>query len=83
MNLVKGQSRVVIENVQPQVDGGLYPAKRTVGERVEITADIFSHTDPKTHKPLVDSILDAAGQKGTGRWTVVSSLELIFIKILL
>ena len=43
---------------------------------IEITADIFSNEDPKTHKPLVDSILDAAGQKGTGRWTVVSSLEL-------
>jgi starch synthase (maltosyl-transferring) len=40
MNL-KGQSRVIIENVQPQVDGGLYPAKRTVGEYVEVTADIF------------------------------------------
>ena len=43
---------------------------------IEITADIFSNTDPETNKPLVDSILDAAGQKGTGRWTVVSSLEL-------
>ena len=43
---------------------------------IEITADIFSNNDPKTNKPLVDSILDAAGQKGTGRWTVVSSLEL-------
>ncbi|MGF1588290.1 MAG: decarboxylating NADP(+)-dependent phosphogluconate dehydrogenase [Pleurocapsa sp.] len=43
---------------------------------IEITADIFSNIDPETHKPLVDSILDAAGQKGTGRWTVVSSLEL-------
>ena len=43
---------------------------------IEITADIFSNIDPKTNKPLVDSILDAAGQKGTGRWTVVSSLEL-------
>ena len=40
MNL-KGQSRVIIENVQPQVEGGLYPAKRTVGETVEVTADIF------------------------------------------
>lgn len=36
-----GRSRVLIENVQPQVDGGLYPAKRTVGERVDVTADIF------------------------------------------
>ena len=43
---------------------------------IEITADIFSNDDPQTHEPLVDSILDAAGQKGTGRWTVVSSLEL-------
>lgn len=38
---VKGQSRVIIENVQPQLDGGRYPTKRTVGERVEVTADIF------------------------------------------
>lgn len=36
-----GQSRVIIENVQPQVDGGRYPAKRTIGERVHVTADIF------------------------------------------
>ena len=43
---------------------------------IEITADIFSNRDPETDKPLVDSILDSAGQKGTGRWTVVSSLEL-------
>lgn len=43
---------------------------------IEITADIFSHQDPDTKQPLVDFILDAAGQKGTGRWTVVSSLEL-------
>lgn len=38
---LKGQTRVIIENVQPQVDEGLYPAKRTVGEGVEVTADIF------------------------------------------
>lgn len=38
---LKGQSRVIIENVQPQVDGGLYPAKRSVGETVTVTADIF------------------------------------------
>jgi starch synthase (maltosyl-transferring) len=41
MSLTNGQSRVVIENVQPQVDGGRYPAKRTVGESVTVTADIF------------------------------------------
>src|SRR5687768_5434599 len=42
MSLTRGQSRVVIENVQPQVDGGLYPAKRTVGETVTVIADIFA-----------------------------------------
>jgi len=36
-----GKVRVIIENVQPQVDSGLYPAKRTLGERVDVTADIF------------------------------------------
>ena len=43
---------------------------------IEITADIFTNRDRATDTPLVDLILDAAGQKGTGRWTVVSSLEL-------
>lgn len=38
---LNGQQRVIIENVQPEVDGGMYPAKRTVGESVEVTADIF------------------------------------------
>lgn len=36
-----GQVRVIIENVQPLVDNGLYPAKRTVGERVDVSASIF------------------------------------------
>ena len=43
---------------------------------IEITADIFKYIDKETNLPLVDLILDSAGQKGTGRWTVVSSLEL-------
>ncbi|MGK7902861.1 MAG: decarboxylating NADP(+)-dependent phosphogluconate dehydrogenase [Hormoscilla sp.] len=43
---------------------------------IEITAAIFPKIDPDTNKPLLDLILDAAGQKGTGRWTVVSALEL-------
>lgn len=34
--------RVVIENVQPQVDCGRFPIKRTVGDRIEVTADIFA-----------------------------------------
>jgi 6-phosphogluconate dehydrogenase len=43
---------------------------------IEITADIFTNIDPATNLPLVDSIVDAAGQKGTGSWTVISGLEL-------
>ncbi|BFM38416.1 decarboxylating NADP(+)-dependent phosphogluconate dehydrogenase [Synechocystis sp. LKSZ1] len=43
---------------------------------IEITADIFGYIDPDTQQSLIDLILDSAGQKGTGRWTVVSSLDL-------
>jgi 6-phosphogluconate dehydrogenase len=43
---------------------------------IEITADIFSKTDPETGKPMVDVILDSAGQKGTGKWTSQNSLDL-------
>ena len=43
---------------------------------IEITAEVLGHTDAKTGKPLVDVIVDSAGQKGTGRWTVQSALDL-------
>ncbi|MEE8177524.1 MAG: NADP-dependent phosphogluconate dehydrogenase, partial [Acidobacteriota bacterium] len=43
---------------------------------IEITADILQQTDPKTGAPLVDIILDTAGQKGTGKWTSVSALDM-------
>jgi 6-phosphogluconate dehydrogenase len=43
---------------------------------IEITAQIFGYIDPDTHQPLVELVLDEAGQKGTGRWTVMSALEL-------
>jgi 6-phosphogluconate dehydrogenase len=43
---------------------------------IEITADIFTKKDDETGKPLVDMILDTAGQKGTGKWTSQSSLDL-------
>ncbi|MEH7334147.1 NADP-dependent phosphogluconate dehydrogenase [Neobacillus drentensis] len=43
---------------------------------IEITADIFTKMDPETGKPLVDVILDTAGQKGTGKWTSQSALDL-------
>ncbi|MEM9214616.1 MAG: NADP-dependent phosphogluconate dehydrogenase [Cyanobacteria bacterium P01_F01_bin.150] len=43
---------------------------------IEITASIFTKMDDDTGKPLVELIRDAAGQKGTGRWTVINALEL-------
>ncbi|WP_342753301.1 NADP-dependent phosphogluconate dehydrogenase [Shouchella clausii] len=43
---------------------------------IEITADIFTKVDEETGKPMVDVILDTAGQKGTGKWTSKSSLDL-------
>ena len=43
---------------------------------IEITAEILAHTDAATGKPFVDVVLDQAEQKGTGRWTVQSALEL-------
>jgi len=43
---------------------------------IEITARVLAKTDERTGDPLVDVILDAAGQKGTGRWTAQNALEL-------
>ncbi len=43
---------------------------------IEITTDIFTKYDEETGKPMVDVILDAAGQKGTGKWTSQSALDL-------
>ncbi len=43
---------------------------------IEITADIFTKRDEETGKPMVDVILDTAGQKGTGKWTSQSALDL-------
>lgn len=43
---------------------------------IEITAEVLRHVDPATGKPFVDVVLDAAGQKGTGKWTSTSALDL-------
>jgi len=42
---------------------------------IDITEKIFTKKDPETGKPLVDVILDKAGQKGTGKWTVGNAVE--------
>jgi 6-phosphogluconate dehydrogenase len=43
---------------------------------LEITAAVLAKTDPETGRPLVDVILDTAGQKGTGKWTSQNALDL-------
>ncbi len=43
---------------------------------IEITAKILRVNDPETGKPLVDLVLDKAGQKGTGKWTSAIALDL-------
>ncbi|MCA9427991.1 MAG: NADP-dependent phosphogluconate dehydrogenase, partial [Candidatus Omnitrophica bacterium] len=43
---------------------------------IEITSKIFARKDHETGKPLVDLILDKAGQKGTGKWTTQIALDL-------
>lgn len=43
---------------------------------IDITQDIFTKYDSDTSKPMVDVILDTAGQKGTGKWASQSSLDL-------
>jgi 6-phosphogluconate dehydrogenase len=67
--------------------GGLSPAQiadvfrswnsgRLSSYLIEITAEVLGHTDAVTGKPFVDVVLDRAGQKGTGRWTVQGALDL-------
>jgi 6-phosphogluconate dehydrogenase len=43
---------------------------------IEISGKVAAAVDPKTNKPMLDVIVDAAGQKGTGRWTVIEAQHL-------
>lgn len=43
---------------------------------VEISGKVLQATDPKSGAAMVDVIVDSAGQKGTGRWTVIEALKL-------
>jgi starch synthase (maltosyl-transferring) len=69
--------RVVIENVQPQVDCGRFPIKRIIGDRVEVTADIFADGHDTVHavlrhRPAAQSDWDEVPMQpepdGTDRW---------------
>ncbi len=69
-NSVDGRRRVVIECITPQVDGGRFPAKRTVGDQVSVEADVF--TDG--HDAIAASLL--ARREGNG-WTEISMRPLV------
>ena len=55
---------------------GKWNAAELGGYLMEITATCLGKIDPDTRKPLVDFILDKAGQKGTGKWTSQNALDL-------
>ena len=54
----------------------LFPYTTLFRSLIEIAADIFTHKDEETGQYIIDLILDAAGQKGTGKWTSQSALDL-------
>jgi len=66
-----GRRRVIIEGITPQVDCGLFPAKRTVGDQVRVEADIF--TDG--HDAIAASLL--AHREGSDEWTEIPMKPLV------
>jgi starch synthase (maltosyl-transferring) len=66
-----GRRRVLIEGITPQVDGGRFPAKRTVGDQVRVEADIF--TDG--HDAIAAVLL--ARREGTTEWTEIHMQALV------
>jgi starch synthase (maltosyl-transferring) len=64
------QRRVVIENVRPSVDDGRFPIKRTVGERVVVSADVFADG----HDVLAAVLLYRRGGERSWRETPMAAL---------
>ncbi len=67
----EGRRRVVIESVAPNVDGGLFPVKRTVGDLVRVEADVF--TDG--HDAIAACVL--ARREGSDRWIEIPMILLV------
>lgn len=66
-------------NMTPDEIGGVFESWNKTdldSYLIEITAEVLHKKDPRTGKPLVDVIVDHAGMKGTGTWTVQTALEL-------
>ncbi|MEV7121123.1 NADP-dependent phosphogluconate dehydrogenase [Kitasatospora griseola] len=68
---VGGHSPAEIAEIFRRWNGG-----RLESYLIGITAEVLAHTDAATGRPFVDIVRDAAEQKGTGRWTVQSALDL-------
>jgi len=66
-----GRRRVVIEGISPEVDGGRFPAKRTIGDLVRVEADVF--TDG--HDAIAASVL--AHKVGSDGWTEIPMRPLV------
>jgi starch synthase (maltosyl-transferring) len=66
-----GRKRVVIEGISPEIDGGRFPAKRTVGDQVRVEADIF--TDG--HDSIAASLL--VHREDSGDWTEIPMQALV------
>jgi starch synthase (maltosyl-transferring) len=65
MRCEDGRTRVVIEGVKPEIDGGRFPIKRTVGEKVVVEADVFADG----HEALSCVLLHR--KEGAPQWTEV------------
>jgi starch synthase (maltosyl-transferring) len=71
LNESDGRKRVVIEGVSPEVDGGRFLAKRTVGDQVRVEADVFSDG----HDSISAALL--AHREGSGEWTEIPMRPLV------
>jgi len=71
IGLDQGRSRAVIENVKPEIDCGRFPAKRTVGERMTVEADIFADG----HDALLAVLLYR--KDGASNWTEIPMHPLV------
>ncbi|WP_022872540.1 NADP-dependent phosphogluconate dehydrogenase [Nesterenkonia alba] len=67
-----------LAGLEPQEQAGVFRewnSTALASYLIEITSEVLDQEDELTGRPLVDVIVDAAGQKGTGRWTAISGLE--------
>ncbi|GAB3567099.1 NADP-dependent phosphogluconate dehydrogenase [Spelaeicoccus albus] len=68
-----------VAGIEPEEQSGIFADWNTgdlASFLIEITAEVLAHRDAATGKPFIDVVVDSAGQKGTGRWTVASALDL-------